>query len=451
MTTQPFVRPGDPVPPPETGGGKISCEPPIVAPIPPPRSVWAIVLPVTLVFGVRRADRRHVRLRHALAGRRVRHLRVHGGVRRGRHGAAQPRARAEDVVGRADGAAPKWFARQDEIRDEVDAQRRQQWEHRRHFHWDPAELADVAGSVRMWDRAPGSDVFAVVRVGVGKVALAMTMEKPKIAQATHLEPATGHALRKFLNEQEYIDDMPKAIWLQRFPGISFVGDLDEGRGVGAGDALPAGRVPQPRRPADHRRHFGADQWDWAKWLPHVQHGSRRDGCGERRLLFSSPAELEAFLDEDPDGPGQPWTPAVERAARAAPPARRCRCGSSSTTTAAPRRTGPGLTGAAAMRARASSGWPPRYRRGRRCGVRGARYLGGVRPVTTYRLADGRAAQAAATADRYRDSRAAPVRPGRAESDELDDAFYATADQMSVADAERFARALARYRAKDSPA
>ncbi|MDT5347823.1 MAG: hypothetical protein QOH91_1110, partial [Mycobacterium sp.] len=52
MTTQPFVRPGQPGRPPATGGGKIAVEPPIAAPIPPPRSIWGIVLPITLVVGV---------------------------------------------------------------------------------------------------------------------------------------------------------------------------------------------------------------------------------------------------------------------------------------------------------------------------------------------------------------------------------------------------------------
>ena len=35
------------------------------------------------------------------------------------------------------------------------------------------------------------------------------------------------------------------------------------------------------------------------------------------------------------------------------------------------------------------------------------------------------------------------------SDELEEAFYAVADQFSVDDAERFARTLARYRARGS--
>ena len=164
----------------------------------------------------------------------------------------------------------------------------------------------------MWDRDPGSDMFSVVRVGVGKVELAMTLEKPKIVPAADLEPATGHALRKFLNEQEYIDDMPKAIWLQRFPGISIVGDLDEGRSLARAMLCQLAAFHSPADVQIIVVSSAPSQWEWAKWLPHLQHEHRRDGCGERRLLFASPAELEAFFDEDPDGARQPWTSAVER-------------------------------------------------------------------------------------------------------------------------------------------
>ena len=50
------------------------------------------------------------------------------------------------------------------------------------------------------------------------------------------------------------------------------------------------------------------QWEWAKWLPHFQHESLRDGCGERRMLFSSPAELEVFFDQDAGGARAAWSP-----------------------------------------------------------------------------------------------------------------------------------------------
>ena len=52
MTTQQFRRPGPIARPPATAGGKIAIDPPIPAPIPPPRSVWGIVLPIVLIVGV---------------------------------------------------------------------------------------------------------------------------------------------------------------------------------------------------------------------------------------------------------------------------------------------------------------------------------------------------------------------------------------------------------------
>ena len=51
MTTRPFVPPRR-VPPPEAGGGKIAVDAPIAAPVPPPRSIWGIVLPIGLIVGV---------------------------------------------------------------------------------------------------------------------------------------------------------------------------------------------------------------------------------------------------------------------------------------------------------------------------------------------------------------------------------------------------------------
>ena len=92
-----------------------------------------------------------------------------------------------------------------------------------------------------------------------------------------------------------------------------------------------------------------------------------------------------------------------------------------------------------MTAPASSGWRRRCpRRRRTLGGFSARTWVGFDPSTTYRLRRRGAAQAAARSTTGA-VHAGAKRPG----DELDDAFYATADQMSVAEAERFARALAR--------
>lgn len=428
------------MPPPETGGGKIAVEQPIVAPIPPPRSVWAVVFPVTLIFGViglivimYASGMRSMAGGFGIFGFMAM-FGVVGMMMRNR-GAAQKMSWSELM-----GQRRSWMARQDEIRDEVDAQRRKQWEHRRHFHCEPTELVEVPGTVRMWDRAPGSEAFAVARVGVGKVALAMTIEKPKIVKATHLEPATGHALRKFLNEQEYIEGMPKAIWLQRFPGISLIGAPPETRSLTRALLCQLAAFHGPSDLQIVIVSAAPAQWEWTKWLPHVQHVSSRDGCGERRLMFSSPARLEAFLDEDPDGPRQPWSPPSMSSGLhggtdpgAVLPLRIViddGCGTPEDWA--------GMTGSGGYAGtcfiRLAETPPPRPPSGF-----GHRYWVGFDPATSYRLVDG-----ALRKQLPRGEFAALVGPSHG-SDELDDAFYATADQMSVTAAERVARAMARYR------
>ena len=338
MTTQPFVRPGEPVRPPATAGGKIAVEPPIAAPIPPPRSVWGIVLPITLVVGVVGfIIAMYVTGMRSFAGGFgifgvMMLVGMVGMLFRGR-GAAQRMSWGELTLFRR-----TWFSRLDDIRDEVDVQRRAQWNHRHHFHWEPDQLAAVAGSVRMWDRRPGSDEFAVVRVGVGKVALAMTIDKPKIPEASQIEPATGHALRKFLIEQEYIDNMAKVIWLQRFPGLSVVGDMEQGRALARAMICQLAAFHSPSDVQIIVVSAAPTAWEWTKWLPHLQHRTKRDGCGERRLLFNSPANWKAFSTRPkPNGRNGVHRPA---GCTAATPRRCCRCGLSSTTAAAPPRTGP---------------------------------------------------------------------------------------------------------------
>ncbi|MBE1551841.1 S-DNA-T family DNA segregation ATPase FtsK/SpoIIIE [Mycobacterium sp. OAS707] len=446
MTTQSFVRPGERVPDPETGGGKIKLEAPIVAPIPIPRSIWGIVLPIGLLVGI-------VGLIVVMYASGQRQLAGGFGLFGGMAGISaigllvrNRGAGRKMSFGELLGRRRKWFSRLDEIRDEVDVQRQRQWAHRRHFHWDPTDLFGVAGSERMWDREPGEPMFAVVRVGVGKVKLAMTLEKPEIAPAADLEPATGHALRKFLNAQEYVDDMPKVIWLQRFPGLSFVGDLDEARSLARAVMC---QLAAFHSPADLQLivvSSDVEQWDWVKWLPHVQHDSRRDGCGERRMVFSSPAELEAFFDEQVDDARPAWSPpssGVTAGLASAMPLRVIiddHCGSPEDWA--------GLTGASGYAStcfvRLATDVPPRPSV---AAPGGARFWVGFTPDTTYRLRDGVLRKQVSTDPRQRVAQS--LYEGAAASDELDDAFYATADAMSVDDAERFARSLARYRAPGS--
>jgi type VII secretion protein EccCa/type VII secretion protein EccCb len=427
------------VPPPPTGGGKIAVDPPIAAPIPPQRSVWAIVLPIALAVGVigfivsMYVSGMRSFANFGLFGAFMA-FGVIGMLFRGR-GAAQKMSWGELRQYRT-----TWSSRLDDVRAEVDVQRRQQWEHRRYFHPEPAALAGMAGSARMWDRGPRSDEFAVVRVGTGKVALAMQIDKPQVPEASQIEPATGHMLRKFLLEQEYIDDVPKAIWLQRFPGVAVVGDL------GAGRALARAMICELatfHSPADLQIIIVSStpsQWDWAKWLPHLQHTSERDGCGERRLLFTSPAKLEAFLD-DAEQPRAEWKAPSSGLhggdSASALPMRIViddHCGTPEDWAGLTGNSG--YDGTCFVRLAPAVPPPPTAQ----VSFSSARTWVGFDAATTYRLVDGSLRKRLPLNDPTLFN-AAPRR-----SDELDEAFYATADQMSVAQAERFARAVARWRA-----
>nr|QGW61044.1 ESX secretion system protein EccC [Mycolicibacterium sp.] len=427
---------------PHTGGGKIKLDPPIVAPIPPPRGIWGIVLPVALLVGIvgligvmYASGARQLAGGFGLFGGMAAFSAI-GMVVRNR-GAGKKMSWGELYAARR-----KWFSRQDDIRDEVDVQRRLQWEHRQHFHWAPEDLSGIAGSVRMWDRRPGADnqMFSVVRVGLGRVKLAMTLEKPEIAPAADLEPATGHALRKFLNAQEYISDVPKAISLQQFPAVSFVGDMEQARSLTRAMIC---QLTAFHSPSDLQLIIVSgdpEQWDWAKWLPHMQHSSSRDGCGERRMLFSSPAELEAFLDEDPSGGRPSWSQPSSGlgGGGAVLPLRVIiddGCGTAEDWA--------GLTGAVGYAStcfiRLAAHAPARP--GREHG--GSRYWLGFEPNTTYSIHDGVLRKQASAVEL-----GAQRQPAQAvTSDEGDEAFYAVADQMSIDAAEQFARTLAPYRAQ----
>jgi type VII secretion protein EccCa/type VII secretion protein EccCb len=438
VTTHPFVPPGERKDPPATGGGKIAVDPPINAPIPPQRSVWAIVLPITLVVGVVGfiismyvSGMRSFGTYGLFGGMMA--FGLVGTLLRGR-GAANKMSQSELTQHRRNS-----FRRLDEVRDEVDVQRRKQWEHRTHFHWEPSRLVGAVGSVRMWERNPRSEEFAVVRVGLGKVALAMQIDKPKIPDAAHIEPATGHALRKFLIEQEYIDDIPKTIWLRRFPGLSLVGELDEVRATARAMLCQLAAFHSPADLQIIVVSAAPSQWEWAKWLPHMQHQIQRDGCGERRLMFSSPATLEAFLDEA-EPPRSEWSPPPAGPhggdGASALPLRVIVDDHCATPEDWAGLTGnSGYDGTCFIRLAPSVPPAPPSASGF-----SARSWVGFDDAATYRLIKG------ALHKRLGANDPALLNALRRPGDELDAAFYATPDAMSVAEAERFARAMARWRA-----
>ncbi|WP_230022398.1 hypothetical protein [Mycolicibacterium mageritense] len=316
MSTRPFIPPRKRPKPPDIPGGKIAIDASIVAPLLPQRSVWGIVFPIALIVGVvGLIGTLYFSGQRSLAGGfgffgAFAAIGLIGMLVRGRGG--QQRKSASEHYHEL----RKWFRDLDKKRDDVDAQRRKQWEHQAFFHWSPDQLIGAVGSEHMWGRVPGQDDprkpgagFGEVRLGLGTSALEMDIDWPKIADPEEQEPASGHALKNFILTQPEIKDIPKAVFLPKFPGLSFIGDLDEVRGVARAMIcqLAAHHRPDHLQIIVVSEHGNDPVWEWVKWLPHVQHPTQRDGCGAVRMVFDSPAALENFLDESDEPRRGQWT------------------------------------------------------------------------------------------------------------------------------------------------
>ena len=185
-------------------------------------------------------------------------------------------------------------------------------------HPEPSTLWTAAQSYRLWERRPGDDDFAVVRVGLGPQDLAVPMVTPPIQSMDDLEPLCAQALRRFVTTYAVVADMPVALALNGFARIFLRGDENGVRGMAR--ALLA-QVTTFHAPDDVRvvvctAPDRLARWEWVKWLPHAQHPERTDALGPVRLVAPTVVAAEAMLDDllsgrprfNPTGAGQEVAP-----------------------------------------------------------------------------------------------------------------------------------------------
>ena len=206
-----------------------------------------------------------------------------------------------------------YLRRLDEDREEVqraaDEQRRLQL----FLHEDPRRLGNVIGADRMWERRPEDDDFLDVRLGIGLrqgSESGVSVQWPDVPVAEELEPVTGGALRDFILEQSKIRGIGKVLNLRSKPGFSFIGtDVKQLHALARSVlcSLASYHSPSELKLMVVTRH--PEAWSWLIWLPHNQHEESFDACGLRRLVFTSPSELEDALDRELHRKGRgPWTP-----------------------------------------------------------------------------------------------------------------------------------------------
>ncbi|MGI5194461.1 type VII secretion protein EccCa [Streptomyces sp. CA-288835] len=166
------------------------------------------------------------------------------------------------------------------------------------LHPSPEQLwALVAEGSRVWERRPGDEDFAQVRIGLGSQSLASTLVAPETAPVEQLEPLTAGAMQRFLAVHSTLDDLPMAVSLRAFYHVTISG---EPQSVRSSARAMVGSLAALHSPEDLLIVVAAGRedlphWEWAKWLPHVQAPGAVDGAGSRRLIDSDTRELENLL------------------------------------------------------------------------------------------------------------------------------------------------------------
>ncbi|MGW1895024.1 type VII secretion protein EccCa [Streptomyces sp. NPDC002004] len=167
-----------------------------------------------------------------------------------------------------------------------------------YLHPSPEQLwALVAEGSRVWERRSGDEDFGQVRVGLGPQGLATSLVPPQTAPVDQLEPLTAGAMQRFIATHSTVDDLPMAVSLRAFYHVTVSGEPASVRSTARAltASLASLHSPEDLVIAVAAGRTAAAEWEWAKWLPHCQAAGAVDGAGSRRLITSSPMELEDLL------------------------------------------------------------------------------------------------------------------------------------------------------------
>lgn len=164
-------------------------------------------------------------------------------------------------------------------------------------HPDPAALWSIASSRRMWERRSGDPDFCHVRICRGPQRLATRLVPPQTPPVDELEPITTVALRQFVRAHSIVPNLPIALSARGFAAIGISGEPAPSQGLVRAMVaqLATFHTPDDLLIAIVTAGRAKVDWEWAKWLPHVQHPSRLDGAGPVRLMVSSLAQVEGLL------------------------------------------------------------------------------------------------------------------------------------------------------------
>ncbi|MGS2808693.1 type VII secretion protein EccCa [Nocardia sp. MW-W600-9] len=192
-----------------------------------------------------------------------------------------------------------YFRYLDQVRKDVRGTGAKQLDTLSWSHPEPADLPSLIGSRRMWERRPNDPDFGHIRVGVGSHRLATKLARPETGPLEDLEPVSTVALRRFVRTHSVVHQLPTAVSLRAFPAINIDGPDEDARELVRAMLMELTTFHGPDHLAVAIICADPDaHWAWAKWLPHVQHPSQRDGLGSARMLYTSLGELESALSTE---------------------------------------------------------------------------------------------------------------------------------------------------------
>jgi DNA segregation ATPase FtsK/SpoIIIE, S-DNA-T family len=167
-------------------------------------------------------------------------------------------------------------------------------------HPDPYSLWSLVMTSRRWERRPAHPDFLEVRIGTGEQRLATRIIPLQTKPIEDLEPLAAKSLRRFINAYTTIADQPIALFLPGFAQVRAFGDDPDL--VRAFIRALLAQVVSFHAPEDVRLVLclsaeNVAAWEWAKWLPHVQHHTEQDAAGPTRLVADSIEGVERILGE----------------------------------------------------------------------------------------------------------------------------------------------------------
>ncbi|WP_334271080.1 type VII secretion protein EccCa [Saccharopolyspora indica] len=162
---------------------------------------------------------------------------------------------------------------------------------------DPSVLWSVAESPRLWERRPADADFGVLRIGTGPRYLNTPLVPAESAPVEEVDPLSAVALKRFVETQSTVVDLPVQLALRRFAAITFGGDRAAERALVRAMIAHAITLHPPK---DLRVLIctGAPdgrEWGWAKWLPHTWHPDDSDHVGPVRMVQPGLLALEDWL------------------------------------------------------------------------------------------------------------------------------------------------------------